>query len=393
MMEEVINKNKGTAIYSYNGLNKRVGQTLKRNNKPEEKINYTLDLIKPFKNILEREVNGEKEEYIWDRNLLGTMEDDIYLIDRKGSIIRTIEKDMEEIFSYDEFGIEKEIRNTNSQPFGYTGYQYDDISELNFAEARYYDELHGRFTGVDNIKGYMTYPDSLNPYVYAYNKPEDYVDEDGNIAVSVKTITILKFAGVGAGAGFGKQYISDFKTNYKEYKFDISEWELSPLRDYAGSTVKGAIVFPLAQKSPISAAGLGKFTETLIKGEYLGDALGDGSNAAIKAGVLKGINFGVRKLTDVAGIEIDILGKAENLPGKWGYKVGIVVNKLSENAKMVKNVAKGGFNENIDFENILIYKISSSIKSNIKKPSRKYIETKIENKQEKKRINDIFCPA
>ncbi|HLR36023.1 MAG TPA: hypothetical protein VK071_11940 [Tissierellales bacterium] len=30
------------------------------------------------------------------------MEDDIYLIDRKGSIIRSIEKYMEEIFSYDE---------------------------------------------------------------------------------------------------------------------------------------------------------------------------------------------------------------------------------------------------------------------------------------------------
>src|SRR5699024_566420 len=155
MMEEVINKNKGTAIYRDNGLDKRVGQTLKRNNKPEEKISYTLDLIKPFKNILEQDINGEKEEYLWDRNVIGTMEDDIYLIDRKGSIIRSIEKDMEEIFSYDEFGIEEDLRSLNSQPFGYTGYQYDDISELNFAEARYYDQLHGRFTGVDNIKGYM----------------------------------------------------------------------------------------------------------------------------------------------------------------------------------------------------------------------------------------------
>ena len=65
------------------------------------------------------------------------MEDDIYLIDRKGSIIRSIEKDIEEIFSYDEFGIEEDLRSLNSQPFGYTGYEYDDISELNFAEARY----------------------------------------------------------------------------------------------------------------------------------------------------------------------------------------------------------------------------------------------------------------
>src|SRR5699024_6298688 len=216
MMEEVINKNKGTAIYRYNGLDKRVGQTLKRNNKPEEKISYTLDLIKPFKNILERDVNGEKEEYLWDRNILGTMEDDIYIIDRKGSIIRSIEKDMEEICIYDEFGIEEDLRSLNSQPFGYTGYEYDDISELNFAEARYYDQLHGRFTGVDNIKGYMTYPDSLNPYVYIYNQPEDYVDEDGNIAIPVAVITVSKLVAVGAAVGFAKQGISDIRTNYKE---------------------------------------------------------------------------------------------------------------------------------------------------------------------------------
>ena len=230
MMEEVINKNKGTAIYSYNGLDKRVCQSLKRNNKPEEKINYTLDLIKPFKNILERDVNGEKEEYLWDRNILGTMEDDIYLIDRKGSIIRSIEKDIEEIFSYDEFGIQEEIRNINSQPFGYTGYQYDDISELNFAEARYYDQLHGRFTGVDNIKGFIDYPDSLNPYVYVYNQPEDYVDEDGNVPVVVGALLI------GAGIGIGKQIITDVAVSMINKKITISSWER-----YVGSAVGGAV--------------------------------------------------------------------------------------------------------------------------------------------------------
>ncbi|HLR34195.1 MAG TPA: hypothetical protein VK071_02575, partial [Tissierellales bacterium] len=80
-------------------------------------------------------------------------------------------------------------------------------------------------------------------------------------------------------------------------------------------------------------------------------------------------------------------------PGKWGDKIGTVANKLSENAEMVKKVAKEGFNEDIAYENIAIYKLSSSVKSNIKKHPREYIETKIETKLEKKRINDIFCPA
>src|SRR5699024_800862 len=315
------------------------------------------------------------------------MEDDIYLIDRKGSIIRSIEKDIEEIFSYDEFGIEEDLRSLTSQPFGYTEYQYDDISELNFAEARYYDQLHGRFTGVDNIKGYMTYPDSLNPYVYVYNKPEDYVDGDGNIAVSVGAITVLKFAAVGAGAGLAKQGISDVRANYKEHKLDISEWKSNPLRHYIGSAGSGGIAFPLSFTKPVLAAGVGKFTETLIKKQSLKDAFNEGLEATIKAGVFKAINYGVKGVKDVAGIEIDILGKAGNLPGKWGDKIGTVDNKLSENAEMVKKVAKEGFNEDIAYENIAIYKLSSSIKSNIKKHPREHIEIKIKTKTklEKKR--------
>jgi len=48
-MEEVINKNKGTATYRYNGLGNRVEQRLKRNNNSVEKIDYVLDLTRPYK--------------------------------------------------------------------------------------------------------------------------------------------------------------------------------------------------------------------------------------------------------------------------------------------------------------------------------------------------------
>ena len=40
------------------------------------------------------------------------------------------------------------------QPFGFTGYERDDISGLYYAQARRYDAGTGRFTSRDMIKGY-----------------------------------------------------------------------------------------------------------------------------------------------------------------------------------------------------------------------------------------------
>jgi len=48
---------------------------------------------------------------------------------------------------------------------------------------------------------------------------------------------------VGALIGAGKHSISCVHTNYKEHKFDTSEREWSPLRDYAGSTVSQVIAY------------------------------------------------------------------------------------------------------------------------------------------------------
>ena len=91
-MTEVWHKTKGTATYTYNGLGNRIGQTLKRQDKPEEKIDYILDLTRPYKNVLERKVNENREQYLWDWDLLGTMEEELYLLDELGSPIRNIDR-------------------------------------------------------------------------------------------------------------------------------------------------------------------------------------------------------------------------------------------------------------------------------------------------------------
>ena len=48
------------------------------------------------------------------------------------------------------------------QPFGYTGYRYDNVADTYFAQAREYVPRVGRFAGEDWIKGSIEQPFSLN---------------------------------------------------------------------------------------------------------------------------------------------------------------------------------------------------------------------------------------
>ncbi|RMG03209.1 MAG: RHS repeat-associated core domain-containing protein, partial [Acidobacteria bacterium] len=64
----------------------------------------------------------------------------------------------------------------------FTGYERDNESSLDFAEARYYNFNHGRFTSTDPIT--MSFkraidPQRINLYAYSRNNPLRYIDPDG----------------------------------------------------------------------------------------------------------------------------------------------------------------------------------------------------------------------
>jgi RHS repeat-associated protein len=66
---------------------------------------------------------------------------------------------------------------------GYTGYEKDDESDLDFAQARYYNSAHGRFTSVDPLTASATIrnPQTFNRYSYVLNSPYKFVDPLGLI--------------------------------------------------------------------------------------------------------------------------------------------------------------------------------------------------------------------
>ena len=63
----------------------------------------------------------------------------------------------------------------------FTGYQKDEETQLDFAEARMYQNLHDRFTAVDPLlaSGKSADPQTFNRYFYVMNRPLTFVDPTG----------------------------------------------------------------------------------------------------------------------------------------------------------------------------------------------------------------------
>lgn len=61
-------------------------------------------------------------------------------------------------------------RQGEGQPFGYIEYRYDAVGETYFAQAREYKAEVGRFTAEDVVRGNNALTQTLNRYVYCWNK-------------------------------------------------------------------------------------------------------------------------------------------------------------------------------------------------------------------------------
>ena len=71
--------------------------------------------------------------------------------------------------------------NADSIRQKFTGYQRDAETNLDFAEARYYNSSNGRFTAVDPLlaSGKSANPQSFNRYAYTLNNPLRLIDKSG----------------------------------------------------------------------------------------------------------------------------------------------------------------------------------------------------------------------
>ena len=210
--------------YSYDGLGNRIGfkeyekqigygedglKIILEENlselTPSYEESYILDRTKAYHNLLQNKTTKRGSQaiqsYIWDFNVAYMEEGEkefTYLQDELGSTIRLLEQGGESqvVYGYDEFGEDTYNTQGQIQPFGYTGYRYDNVADTYFAQAREYMPGVGRFAGEDWIKGSIEQPFSLNQYGYCFGNPEKFVDLDGKVP------TIAIGAGIGAVFGF-----------------------------------------------------------------------------------------------------------------------------------------------------------------------------------------------
>jgi RHS repeat-associated protein len=185
MVEAVTGK--GTANYTYNGFLKRIKSLENIQNagasipEPIKELRYILDMTRPYNDLLATD-GTENQRFIWGNELLAAEGENSlsYLNDHLGSPIRLLGNEQEETFAYDEFGVPSVGAGTKlHNPFGFTGYQKDNISGLYFAQARYYSPYNARFVSEDPIKA------QSNWYGYCGNSPLNYLDPMGLDAIVI----------------------------------------------------------------------------------------------------------------------------------------------------------------------------------------------------------------
>lgn len=227
------------AEYFYNALGQRTGRST-----AEETEEYLLDLTKPYHNLLERQKGKHRQTFYWDMNV-SAMEDEnrtiqYYLQDELGSPLRVLYRSGSgAAYEYDEFGADlydpekkpgagrQYSRQGEHQPFGFTGYRYDDISGTYFAQARKYQPGEGRFTAEDILRGKNTIPKTLNRYGYCWGNPIQYVDVNGRDSVTPQDIQKGFWESLLNAADFAMDTVNDgghwVQNTLSNYDFTIAE--------------------------------------------------------------------------------------------------------------------------------------------------------------------------
>lgn len=199
-LEKAWNGTGGQAEYFYNGFGQRTGR---KDGGTEE--NYLLDLTKPYYNLLGVETSEKRQIFYWDFNVAAVEEEgnmlQHYLQDELGSPLRVLYSTGKgEAYGYDEFGRDlyqpgkgEKFGNCYSrqgehQPFGFTGYRYDNVGDTYFAQAREYRSDLGRFTAEDVVRGKGVKPKTLNRYGYCWGDPVNLVDLDGKLPELIEKI-------------------------------------------------------------------------------------------------------------------------------------------------------------------------------------------------------------
>jgi RHS repeat-associated protein len=235
----------------------------------------------------------------------------------------------------------------------FTGYQKDMETGLDFAEARYYNNQHGRFTAVDPLlaSGKSANPQTFNRYVYVLNNPLILTDPTGLQAgtdadpIRVNTVECVS-AWCKAKSGFNWLWrsIVGESNPYHDEEIADRERKRNGLDKQAGNAVQN------------SANDLNKVTDAVIDNEPTGignvvkatvnNSLGRASDEDVLA------SYGSAALNTAA--TFFPAGKAFQIAKAGGRHAGLIVNYASRtDGQILKAInslefGKKGLNVHLD---------------------------------------------
>ncbi len=186
----------GTVKYAYDGLGRRIQKDV--NGTKTKYVYDNEDIVAEYNtsNVLQatylhgpgidepiRMTRGG-QDYYYHADGLGSITE---LTNSTGTVVQT--------YKYDSFGnIVEQTPVLRSQtrkqfgeaggdgitnPFTYTGREFDSESGLLYYRARYYDSRIGRFLQEDPVGGSPQNPQTLNRYPYVFNNPLNFLDPKG----------------------------------------------------------------------------------------------------------------------------------------------------------------------------------------------------------------------
>ncbi len=148
-------------------------------------------------------VNGAKSEYTY------------YIQNAHGDVVNLTNTDGEvtKKYTYDAFGVEKNIDENDTNTFRYCGEYFDVETGTIYLRARYYNPTTGRFISRDSNPGKPGEPLSLNLYTYCHNNPINFIDSNGHERIVVS-------GGIDGEEKFKYQFIETALKQVSEWRFD-----------------------------------------------------------------------------------------------------------------------------------------------------------------------------
>ena len=123
----------------------------------------------------------------------------VNLTDSTGAITKS--------YTYNAFGVEKNIDDSDTNAFRYCGEYYDAETGTIYLRARYYNSITGRFISRDSFADSNNDPLSLNLYTYFHNNHISGTDSTGYLmyAIYLQAIISIKIQPLKKAVLSGKQ--------------------------------------------------------------------------------------------------------------------------------------------------------------------------------------------